>query len=89
MELVFIVLGIIAVFAFLVFFLRPKADQPSLTPAEVIRNAEAMHQYGHDEQAIFMLQEYSNRFPQDPSLREKLIQIDASHQQKRKPLAPN
>lgn len=89
MEFVFIVLGIIAIFVFLVFFLRPKADLPSLTPTEVIRNAEAMHQYDHDEQAIFLLQEYSSRFPQDRSLREKLIQIEASHQKKRKQLLPH
>lgn len=45
-----------------------------LPEEEVLRSVDAMHKYGHDQEAIRLLQEYSGHYPKSEALREKLRQ---------------
>jgi hypothetical protein len=52
-----------------------------LPEEEVLRSVDAMHQYGHDQEAIWLLQEYSGHYPDSEVLREKLKQYETICQQ--------
>lgn len=47
-----------------------------LPEEELLRSVDAMHKYGHDQEAVCLLQEYSNYYPNSVPVREKLQQYE-------------
>ncbi|MBQ0753905.1 MAG: hypothetical protein KBT87_06110 [Gammaproteobacteria bacterium] len=52
-----------------------------LPEEEVLRSVDAMHKYGHDQEAVYLLLEYSSYYPNSEPLREKLRQSEMLCQQ--------
>lgn len=89
MELLLIALTVLLITAIALFVMARHAPTDLLPPDQVLRNAEAMHLYDHDDQAIFLLQEYIHHYPDNPSLREKLIQLEAGNRLRRTRRSPD
>ena len=47
-----------------------------LPEEELLRSVDAMHKFGHDQEAISLLQEYSNYYPNSQPVRDKLQQYE-------------
>jgi len=81
MEFLWLIVAI--VFIVLALTLRSSRHERHyhLPEEEVLRSVDAMHKYGHDQEAICLLQEYSNHYPNSEPLREKLRQYEGFCQQ--------
>ena len=84
MEPLLVALAVPAVLAIALFFKTRRKPETLMPLEEVIRSADAMHQYGHDEQAIFLLQEYAHVYRDNIQLRDKIMQLEKNCQHQRK-----
>ena len=88
MELLLIALTALLIAAVALFVMTRRAPTDLLPPDQVLRNADAMHLYDHDDQAIFLLQEYIHHYPDNLPLREKLIQLETGCRSRRARRSP-
>lgn len=88
MEPLLVALAIPAVLVIALFFKTRRKSESVMPLEEVMRSADAMHQYGHDEQAIFLLQEYAHVYRDSIQLRDKIVQLEKNCQHQRKHQRP-
>lgn len=81
MEFLWLFIAIVLIVLALTLRASHRERHYHLPEEEVLRSVDAMHKYGHDQEAICLLQEYSNRYPNSELLRERLRQHEIVCQQ--------